>query len=72
MTIKTIDKIKCTGCKICIDACPMDVIRFDEETETAVIKYEKDCICCYNCEEDCPTGAIYVDPLRFYPIPPAF
>ncbi len=72
MTIKTIDSRKCCGCKICVDACPMDVIRFDEDAQRAVISYEKDCICCYNCEEDCPNNAIYVDPLRFNKIPPAW
>ncbi len=72
MVIKRIDNDKCNGCRICVDACPMDVIRFDEENNKAVIKYATDCICCYNCEEDCPTGAIYVDPLRDPQVPPAW
>lgn len=72
MTIKKIDNDKCTGCGICVDACPMDVIRFDEENNIAVIRYAKDCICCYNCEQECPTQAIYVDPIRDPLVPPAW
>lgn len=72
MAIHNIDVAKCTGCKICIDACPMDVFRFDEEKNVAVTVYPKECICCYNCELDCPSGAIYVDPKRIILIPSAW
>ncbi len=72
MVVKKIDNDKCNGCKICVDACPMDVIRFNEESNKAVIKYAKDCICCYNCEEDCPVGAVYVDPMRDPRVPAAW
>jgi NAD-dependent dihydropyrimidine dehydrogenase PreA subunit len=72
MPIERVDLTKCNGCKVCIDACPMDVIRLDEATKKAVIKYRKDCIVCFNCEEDCPTQAIYVNPHRFSQVPPAW
>lgn len=72
MAIELIDKDKCTGCRTCVDACPMDVIRFDEDEQKAIIVYPKECICCYNCEQDCPENAIYVDPKRINPIPPAW
>ena len=72
MPIEKLDLEKCTGCKICVDACPMDVIRLDEESKKAFIKYVKDCIACYNCEEDCPENAIYVTPKRGTPVPPAW
>lgn len=32
MSIKSIDREKCTGCGTCVNACPMDVIRRDFET----------------------------------------
>ena len=64
MPIERINAELCTGCEQCLDSCPMDVIRMDEEGEKAIIKYQIDCIACYNCELDCPTGAIYVSPQR--------
>ena len=72
MSIEKIDHEKCIGCHKCVDACIMDVIRFDEEKRKAVIRYPRDCYCCYNCEMDCPVGAIYVNPLRLRPITPAW
>ena len=72
MPIERIDIDRCTGCEICVDGCPMDVIRFDEEVKKASIKYPRDCIACYNCEEDCPVEAIYVSPQRGTMVPPAW
>lgn len=72
MSIKPIDQSKCIGCGQCVNACPMDVIRFDETIHKAIAKYPKDCYCCYNCERECPTGAVYVDPRRDFQIPPAW
>jgi NAD-dependent dihydropyrimidine dehydrogenase PreA subunit len=72
LPIEKIDIELCNGCRICVDSCPMDVIRFDEETEKASIRYREDCIACYNCENDCPNNAIYVSPQRGKPVPPAW
>ena len=72
MPIEKVDSEKCNGCEICVDGCPMDVIRFDEEKKKAFIKYSKDCIVCYNCEQDCPVGAIYVTPQKGTMVPPAW
>lgn len=72
MPIEKIDPEICVGCRTCVDGCPMDVIRFDEEAKKAYIKYPDDCIACFNCEMDCPVHAIYVDPRRSKPVPPAW
>jgi NAD-dependent dihydropyrimidine dehydrogenase PreA subunit len=62
--IEKIDWEICTGCGTCIASCGMDVIRFDEALMKAAIRYPDDCMTCYNCERDCPEGAIYVGPER--------
>jgi NAD-dependent dihydropyrimidine dehydrogenase PreA subunit len=62
MGIKNIDKELCDGCKVCVESCPMDVIRFNEDEQKAYPAYPSDCTVCYLCETDCPTGAITVTP----------
>ena len=68
MSIERIDAQACTGCGICIDGCPMDVIRIDKEAKKAVIAYPQECMCCAWCEMDCPEHAIYVSPWRSEPL----
>jgi NAD-dependent dihydropyrimidine dehydrogenase PreA subunit len=68
MSIERIDSDLCIGCGTCVNSCPVDVIRMDEEKKVAVIKYPEDCMCCDYCELDCPQRAIYVSPVRAVPI----
>lgn len=68
MSIKYIDPEKCNGCGLCVQICAMDVIRIDEKTGKAVIKYPEDCMCCYDCDTDCPNDAIYVSPEKHEPL----
>lgn len=63
MTSPTSGKISinldtCTGCGLCVLACPVDVIRMDVVSAKPVIVYSKDCQVCYLCEDDCPTRSI--------------
>lgn len=45
---------KCTGCGICIDACPVEAIKL--ENDKAVIS--DDCTECGVCVEECPNEAL--------------
>ena len=68
MSIKRIDADLCIGCGKCVDSCPMDVIRMDEKSQKAIIKYPEDCMLCLFCELDCPVHAIYVSPAKTAPV----
>jgi NAD-dependent dihydropyrimidine dehydrogenase PreA subunit len=58
--IKSIDNTKCNGCGICVEICNMDVIRLNEQTNKAEIKYLEDCMTCYECALRCPENAVSV------------
>ncbi len=50
------------GCTVCVDVCPLDVLRIKERedgTKTAYMKYDE-CWYCMPCEADCPTDAVTV------------
>ena len=44
---------------VCVDVCPLDVLRISEETGKAYMRYDE-CWYCMPCEADCPTGAVTV------------
>jgi ferredoxin len=46
----------CTGCGVCMKACPMDTITLTSDNK-ATIEYDN-CIRCYCCHEMCPEKAI--------------
>lgn len=53
---RVIDPAKCTGCKVCVKACPWEMISFDPETSKAT-----KCFLCDGkpkCVEACPAGAL--------------
>jgi len=60
----------CTGCQMCVDACFVDVIRWDEAKSLPFAAYPEDCQMCRVCERICPVDAIEVIPKwgeRYFP-----
>ena len=68
MAIEKIDPELCNGCGICVNSCPMDVIRMDKESKKAVIRYPEDCMLCEFCSSDCPVDAITITPVKESPL----
>ncbi|TET11700.1 MAG: 4Fe-4S dicluster domain-containing protein [Candidatus Thorarchaeota archaeon] len=69
-----IDTDKCTACGTCIDACPSNVLAFDEsdETKIAMVTAEENCSGCGACAIKCVEQAITVtgyDLLKVEPPP---
>ena len=50
-----IDGEKCTGCGLCVDACPVEAISL--ENDKAKVDAGK-CVDCGQCVEECPNEAI--------------
>lgn len=52
-----IDSDRCSGCRVCVLACPYKAISFDAEKEVSVVN---DVLCqgCGTCVSACPSGAI--------------
>ena len=58
-----IDEDMCTSCKMCVNVCYVDVIRWDAEEERPVVAYPEDCAWCLFCEAHCPVDCIEVIPV---------
>lgn len=54
-----IDANRCNSCELCVERCPMDIIRLNEKG----LPYQKydECWYCGVCEEDCPKNALAVE-----------
>ena len=69
MPIKRLVSESCTGCKICVDVCPEDVLRMEKGRKKAYIAYPEDCVACTVCEWFCPMKCIEVSVERARPVP---
>lgn len=60
--IEVVSPTRCTGCDICVTACPANV--FDAVAGgLPVIARQHDCQTCFLCEIYCPADALYVSPV---------
>ncbi len=61
-----IDEDICKGCGLCVDACPREILKIDEEKRNAggyhpvTITLQDECISCALCAEICPDVVIEV------------
>jgi ferredoxin len=53
-----VDAETCTGCESCVDSCPSEAIKMEDEK--AVIDVEK-CVDCGVCVDECPVEAITME-----------
>ena len=49
-----IEESKCTGCGLCVEACPSDAI----EIKGGKAVVNDNCVDCGACVDECPNGAI--------------
>lgn len=54
-----VNRIACTGCGVCVETCPTDVLRLDAEKK-AIMAYSEDCQGCFICQWDCSFEAVRV------------
>lgn len=65
----TIDVDRCKGCGLCITACPLNLLAFNNEVvnkkgyQPAYIHTPEKCIGCTNCAQMCPDVVISVEKL---------
>jgi|YelNatPaOPRAMG01_1025707.scaffolds.fasta_scaffold202646_2 NAD-dependent dihydropyrimidine dehydrogenase PreA subunit len=70
MAIIEIKKEFCKNCNVCVEVCPLDVLKESNDL-TPLIAYREDCQSCYLCKISCPEGAIVINPerARLTPLP---
>lgn len=59
--IELLSASRCTGCNLCVRACPAHVFE-PREGNIPVIARQEDCQTCFMCELYCPVDALYVSP----------
>lgn len=72
--VAVVDRKKCTGCKMCVEACPKEIIKLAPENLTTFVACssqargivtknacQRGCIACTKCVKACKYDAIYMD-----------
>ena len=65
--IELVSSERCTGCNICVAACPVNVFEARPDAPP-VIARQSDCQTCFMCELYCPVDALYVAPEAEQPV----
>jgi NAD-dependent dihydropyrimidine dehydrogenase PreA subunit len=64
--IEIVSASRCTGCNICVHACPTNVFEIVAGGPPRIAR-QQDCQTCFMCELYCPVDALYVAPIADYP-----
>jgi NAD-dependent dihydropyrimidine dehydrogenase PreA subunit len=59
--IELVSASRCTGCNICVAACPTNVFEAVPGGAPRIAR-QQDCQTCYMCEAWCPEDALFVAP----------
>jgi len=62
-----IDEETCMGCEACVERCPMDALRMEEDTARVDLKR---CIGCGICNSACPEEALSMERIQDADAPP--
>jgi|APIni6443716594_1056825.scaffolds.fasta_scaffold665821_1 formate hydrogenlyase subunit 6/NADH:ubiquinone oxidoreductase subunit I len=52
------DYDKCSGCSLCVQACPADTLLFEDKKPLLKPGEKNECMACGDCVAICPEGAI--------------
>jgi Na+-translocating ferredoxin:NAD+ oxidoreductase subunit B len=66
--VSSIDQEKCIGCGTCVDRCPMDALKLNDDDKAEV--KPKRCIGCGVCVPSCPENAIHLTKKGDQLVPP--
>jgi NAD-dependent dihydropyrimidine dehydrogenase PreA subunit len=58
ITVKINEKKCATGCKACVDSCPVDIFILENDRLIVSAENEDECTLCGICLQRCPAGSI--------------